>query len=124
MLLWVWDRVRVRESKPICWFSWALVAVWPFAFVLGKYKHCQCFQVKFVTYYVLFILFCMFFSYSNWPWIYVFISFFRHNLSIRYGTCFATIFLEFYINQKCHSFYCFFIHIDLYKLLREIISFS
>jgi len=35
MLLWVWDRVRVRESKPICWFSWALVAVWPFAFVLG-----------------------------------------------------------------------------------------
>ena len=77
MLLWVWDRVRVRESKPICWFSWALVAVWPFAFVLGKYKNCQCFHVKFVTYYILFILFCMFFSYSNWPWIHVFINFFQ-----------------------------------------------
>jgi len=35
MLLWVWDRVRVKESEPICWFSWALATVWPFSFVLG-----------------------------------------------------------------------------------------
>lgn len=35
MLLWVWDRVRVIESPPICWFSWAILSVWPVAFVLG-----------------------------------------------------------------------------------------
>ena len=36
MLMWVWDRVRVKESKPICWFSWAIVATWPLTFLLGK----------------------------------------------------------------------------------------
>jgi len=35
MLMWVWDRVRVKESKPICWFSWAIVATWPLTFLLG-----------------------------------------------------------------------------------------
>ena len=35
MLKWVWDRVCVRDSPPICWFSWAIAATWPFAFVLG-----------------------------------------------------------------------------------------
>ena len=37
MLMWVWDRVRVKESKPICWFSWAIVATWPLTFLLGKF---------------------------------------------------------------------------------------
>jgi len=35
MLIWVWDRVRVRESPPICWFSWALTSAWPISFILG-----------------------------------------------------------------------------------------
>ncbi|TRY78762.1 hypothetical protein TCAL_09462 [Tigriopus californicus] len=35
MLLWVWDKVRVRDSVPPCWFSWAILAVWPSAMVLG-----------------------------------------------------------------------------------------
>ena len=40
MLMWVWDRVRVKESKPICWFSWAIVATWPLTFLLGKIFFC------------------------------------------------------------------------------------
>ena len=36
MLLWVWDRVRVRESEPLCWFSWAILATWPLTLLLGK----------------------------------------------------------------------------------------
>ena len=39
MLMWVWDRVRVKESKPICWFSWAIVATWPLTFLLGKFQN-------------------------------------------------------------------------------------
>ena len=48
MLMWVWDRVRVKESKPICWFSWAIVATWPLTFLLGK-------------------IFCYFFKFNNLP---------------------------------------------------------
>ena len=45
MLMWVWDRVRVKESKPICWFSWAIVATWPLTFLLGKIF---CYFFKFI----------------------------------------------------------------------------
>ena len=36
MLMWVWDRVRIRESPPICWYAWAITAMWPLTFCLGK----------------------------------------------------------------------------------------
>lgn len=35
MLKWVWDRVRVQESDPISWESWALASAWPCTFILG-----------------------------------------------------------------------------------------
>lgn len=35
MLLWVWDRVRVKESEQPCWFSWAILATWPLTLFLG-----------------------------------------------------------------------------------------
>jgi len=35
MLRWVWDRVRVKDSEVICWFSWAFASVWPLTFVIG-----------------------------------------------------------------------------------------
>jgi len=35
MLKWVWDRVCVRDSPPICWFSWAIAGAWPLTFILG-----------------------------------------------------------------------------------------
>jgi hypothetical protein len=36
MLLWVWDKVRVKESPDPCWFSWAILGVWPGALILGE----------------------------------------------------------------------------------------
>ena len=36
MLKWVWDRVCVRDSPPICWFSWAIAGAWPLTFILGE----------------------------------------------------------------------------------------
>ena len=44
MLMWVWDRVRVRESDPLCWFSWAILATWPLTLLLGK----QCLIISFL----------------------------------------------------------------------------
>eukprot|EP00095_Tigriopus_kingsejongensis_P000679 maker-scaffold340_size202118-snap-gene-1.23 protein:Tk00679 transcript:maker-scaffold340_size202118-snap-gene-1.23-mRNA-1 annotation:"transmembrane protein 198" len=40
MLLWVWDKVRVRVSVPPCWFSWAILAVWPAAIFIGIIIQC------------------------------------------------------------------------------------
>ena len=40
MLKWVWDRVRVRESEDLCWFSWAILATWPLTLLLGKQLTC------------------------------------------------------------------------------------
>ena len=37
MLLWVWDKVRVKESPDPCWFSWAILAVWPGTMIMGKF---------------------------------------------------------------------------------------
>ena len=36
MLKWVWDRVCVKPSDPICWYSWAIAGAWPLAFILGE----------------------------------------------------------------------------------------
>ena len=38
MLKWVWDRVCVRPSPPICWFSWAIAGAWPLTFILGEFS--------------------------------------------------------------------------------------
>uniref|UniRef100_T1J8G7 Transmembrane protein 198 n=1 Tax=Strigamia maritima TaxID=126957 RepID=T1J8G7_STRMM len=36
MLYWIWDRLRVADWSPTpCWFSWLILAVWPFMIVLG-----------------------------------------------------------------------------------------
>ena len=36
MLLWVWDKVRVKRSPQPCWFSWVVLGVWPTLVALGK----------------------------------------------------------------------------------------
>lgn len=35
MINYVWDRVKAEESDSICWFSWIILGVWPFAFIIG-----------------------------------------------------------------------------------------
>jgi len=35
MLLWVWDKVRVKKSPQPCWFSWVVLGVWPTCLALG-----------------------------------------------------------------------------------------
>ena len=35
MLLWVWDKVRIKRDIEPCWFSWIILAVWPASFFLG-----------------------------------------------------------------------------------------
>ena len=37
MLMWVWDKVRAKESEDNpCWFSWAILMIWPVLLILGK----------------------------------------------------------------------------------------
>ena len=37
MLMWVWDKVRAKESEDNpCWFSWAILLAWPLLLILGK----------------------------------------------------------------------------------------
>ena len=37
MLMWVWDKVRAKESEDYpCWFSWAILMIWPLLLILGK----------------------------------------------------------------------------------------
>ena len=37
MLMWVWDKVRVKESEDLpCWFSWVILSSWPLLLILGK----------------------------------------------------------------------------------------
>ena len=36
MLLWVWDKVRVKKSPQPCWFSWVVLGVWPTCLALGN----------------------------------------------------------------------------------------
>ena len=36
MLKWVWDKVRVHKSDQPCWFSWAILGIWPASLLLGK----------------------------------------------------------------------------------------
>ena len=37
MLMWVWDKVRAKESEDSpCWFSWAILMIWPVLLILGK----------------------------------------------------------------------------------------
>lgn len=37
MMHWVWDKVKVAPfiTKPTCWLSWVLLAVWPLAVAVG-----------------------------------------------------------------------------------------
>jgi len=36
MLMWVWDKVRAKESEDNpCWFSWAILMIWPVLLILG-----------------------------------------------------------------------------------------
>lgn len=36
MLMWVWDKVRAKESEDNpCWFSWAILLCWPVLLILG-----------------------------------------------------------------------------------------
>ena len=46
VLDWVWERVKVDriidkniqilDTIPKCWMAWAISAIWPFIFLLGK----------------------------------------------------------------------------------------
>ena len=40
MLLWVWDKVRVKESPQPCWFSWLVLGIWPVCLTLGMQHTC------------------------------------------------------------------------------------
>jgi len=36
MLMWVWDKVRAKESEDNpCWFSWAILMIWPVLLIFG-----------------------------------------------------------------------------------------
>ncbi len=35
LVYYIWDRLKVEESEPVCWFSWLLLGLWPIAFVVG-----------------------------------------------------------------------------------------
>ena len=38
MLMWVWDKVRAKESEDNpCWFSWGILMIWPVLLIFGKY---------------------------------------------------------------------------------------
>lgn len=35
---WLWERVALRQSERVpCWFSWAVLAVWPVVVTLGLF---------------------------------------------------------------------------------------
>ena len=37
MLMWIWDKVRAKESEDIpCWFSWAIISAWPLLLIIGE----------------------------------------------------------------------------------------
>lgn len=36
MIHWVWDRVKLTTSIPVCWFSWLILGVWPFMILVGS----------------------------------------------------------------------------------------
>lgn len=36
MMVWVWDRIRLSTSIPVCWFSWLVLGVWPFMILIGS----------------------------------------------------------------------------------------
>ena len=48
VLDWVWERVKVDriidkniqilDTIPKCWMAWAISAIWPFIFLLGKIR--------------------------------------------------------------------------------------
>lgn len=35
MMNWIWDKVKVTPSPMPCWFSWLILAIWPFMIVVG-----------------------------------------------------------------------------------------
>lgn len=37
MLEYIWDRLRVVESDAPCWYSWLIMAVWPFMLLVGLF---------------------------------------------------------------------------------------
>ncbi|XP_074658598.1 transmembrane protein 198-like [Tubulanus polymorphus] len=37
MLNYVWDRIRVEYSRPVCWFSWCILGCWPAACSIGLF---------------------------------------------------------------------------------------
>ncbi|XP_014677020.1 PREDICTED: transmembrane protein 198-like [Priapulus caudatus] len=41
MLAYAWERVKVVRSEPPCWFSWLVLAVWPFMLCVGLFVQWQ-----------------------------------------------------------------------------------
>ncbi|XP_065559115.1 transmembrane protein 198-like [Artemia franciscana] len=37
MMLWIWDRVRLTNGEMPCWFSWLILAIWPFLTITGSF---------------------------------------------------------------------------------------
>ena len=35
MVNYVWDRVKAEPVRPVCWFSWIILGLWPAAFFIG-----------------------------------------------------------------------------------------
>ncbi|XP_070565888.1 transmembrane protein 198-like isoform X3 [Ptychodera flava] len=35
MVQYIWDRFTAEDSQPVCWYSWIILAVWPFLFLIG-----------------------------------------------------------------------------------------
>ena len=61
VLDWVWERVKVDriidkniqilDTIPKCWMAWAISAIWPFIFLLGKIKESRYLSVwSFLTF--------------------------------------------------------------------------
>ncbi|GAB6033301.1 hypothetical protein CHUAL_013072 [Chamberlinius hualienensis] len=36
MVNWIWDKVKITNSDTPCWFSWIILAVWPFMIIVGS----------------------------------------------------------------------------------------
>lgn len=36
MVHWIWDKVKVAPPARPCWFSWLVLAIWPFMIIIGS----------------------------------------------------------------------------------------
>ncbi|CAE1177755.1 unnamed protein product [Acanthosepion pharaonis] len=34
---YVWESIKVTDSMPPCWYSWLVIACWPFCFIVGTF---------------------------------------------------------------------------------------